>query len=111
MKKTGLILAGLIGGMVMLGSAPALAEGYTTAPVFASGHDDDVDIDNSRRVEQKVEQRNNQEQDVDVNVFVRQDQEVEEEGGYTGPGGLAGLIEAIGGVLGGGGGAAAPLVP
>lgn len=98
MKKTGLILAGLIGGMVMLGSAPALAEGYTTAPMFASSQyddDDEVRIDNSRKVEQRVEQRNNQDQDVDVNVLLRQQQE---EG--TSAEGLAAIIAALGDILG-----------
>ncbi|TXK38654.1 hypothetical protein [Nonomuraea sp. C10] len=48
MYKTGLVLTGLIGGMVMLGGAPALAQGYTTAPVVANydhdHHDDGDDI-------------------------------------------------------------------
>lgn len=46
MYKTGLVLSGLIGGMVMLGGAPALAEGYTTAPVFGAytGDDDDDEV-------------------------------------------------------------------
>jgi hypothetical protein len=52
MYKTGLILAGLVGGMVMLGGGPALAEGYalnTASVVEWPGHGDDDDKGNDIR--------------------------------------------------------------
>ncbi|MGI5273864.1 hypothetical protein ACQEUU_32315 [Nonomuraea sp. CA-218870] len=48
MYKTGLVLAGLIGGMVMLGGAPALAQSYSTAPVLVSTYHDDGEGDDIR---------------------------------------------------------------
>ncbi|MEU4574452.1 MULTISPECIES: hypothetical protein [Nonomuraea] len=68
MYKTGLILAGLVGGMVMLGGGPALAEGYAmnTASVVAwPTHGDDDNNDNDIRA---YGERNNFGEDNDDEV-------------------------------------------
>jgi hypothetical protein len=66
MYKTGLVLTGLIGGMVMLGGAPALAQGYSTAPVVASTYHNDDDGDSIRYNRSQDGEWTNNGQDNDI---------------------------------------------